>query len=73
MVSNKLSTPIYHRRINTLDKIKAVGLLKLQLNGIMAAFRMYGLQDHIPAAIEQIVNSAEEFHNNLNAIKKEDK
>jgi len=56
-----------------LDKIKAVGLLKLQLNGIMAAFRMYGLQDHIPAAIEQIVNSAEEFHNNLNAIKKEDK
>ncbi|GAG36885.1 unnamed protein product [marine sediment metagenome] len=44
---------------------KAEGLFKLKLNGIMTPFKMYGLQDYIPATINQIVDAAKEFHDNI--------
>jgi hypothetical protein len=48
-----------------MNTIKAEGLLRLKLNGIMGPFRMYGLQDHIPATIDQIIIAAKEFHSNM--------
>jgi len=40
---------------------KAVGQLRLQLNGILGVFDMYGLGVHIPSAISAIVAVCEQF------------
>lgn len=40
---------------------KAVGQLRLQLNGVMAPFKQYGLNVFIPGAIAEIVQLAEDF------------
>lgn len=45
---------------------KAVGLLKLQLNGLMQPFMGYGLQIYIPETIERIIAAALLLHDRLN-------
>ena len=48
-----------------MDKEKAVGLFRLQLNGVFEPFLMYGLQQSIPEAVSQIVQLALELHERL--------
>ena len=43
------------------DYRKAVGQLRLQLNGVFLPFMFYGLQDCVPQAIEEVVKLAEDF------------
>lgn len=43
------------------DYKKAIGQLRLQLNGVFEPFRMYGLQDYIPGATDECVRLAEDF------------
>lgn len=40
---------------------KLEGIFKLQLNKVMEPFRMYGLGDHIPGAIDEIVKLTVDF------------
>jgi hypothetical protein len=40
---------------------KAVGQFRLQLNGVMKPFNMYGFQELVPGAIEQITALTELF------------
>jgi hypothetical protein len=40
---------------------KAKGQLKLQLNDVLSIFAMYGMQEYIPAAIEEITELTEQF------------
>jgi len=40
---------------------KAVGQLRLQLNGIYSVFASYGMQVYIPQAIEETVKLCEDF------------
>lgn len=40
---------------------KAIGQFRLQLNGVFSPFRLYGLQDYIPGAIEEVVRLTEDF------------
>jgi hypothetical protein len=47
--------------LNDGEYAKAVGQLRLQLNGVMAPFRCYGLDAYVPEAIEEIVRLAEAF------------
>ena len=43
------------------DYKKAVGQLRLQLNGVFKVFDMYGMGAHIPMAIEEVVVLADLF------------
>ncbi len=38
---------------------KLLGVFRLQLNGVMMPFRIYGLDAHIPGAIDEIVALSE--------------
>jgi len=40
---------------------KAKGQLRLQLNDVLNIFAMYGMQDYIPGAIDEIIELAEAF------------
>jgi len=40
---------------------KAIGIFRLQLNGVMVAFNMYGMGEMIPTAIDEIVRLTEDF------------
>ena len=48
-----------------MDKEKAVGLFRLALNEVFSPFLMYGLQQSIPEAVNQIVKLALELHERL--------
>lgn len=50
-----------YQRIPKDDYDKAIGQLRLQLNGVFAPFRMYGLDVFIPGAKEQAVLLCEQF------------
>lgn len=43
------------------DYDKAVGQLRLQLNGVFADFHKYGLDIYVPGAIDKCVSLAEDF------------
>lgn len=43
------------------DYDKAVGQFRLQLNGVLSVFAMYGMRDYIPSVVEEIVELAEMF------------
>jgi len=43
------------------DYQKAVGQLRLQLNGVFQPFNQYGLEVFIPGAIHEVVKLAEDF------------
>ena len=45
---------------------KAIGQLKLQLNGVLEPFKAYGLDIFIPEAIKQIVILSLQLHDRLN-------
>lgn len=45
---------------------KAIGQFKLQLNGVMQPFNLYGLNVHITPAIEEITVLALRLHERLN-------
>ena len=49
-----------------LDKNKAIRQFKLQLNGVMSPFNLYGLTVHITPAIEAITILALQLHERLN-------
>lgn len=40
---------------------KAKGQLRLQLNGVFRPFRIYGMGEFIPSAIDECVHLAEQF------------
>jgi hypothetical protein len=48
-------------RLSDADYMKAIGQLRLQLNGVFKPFRAYGLQEFIPGAIDECVHLAESF------------
>ena len=48
-------------RLPQEDYDKAIGQLRLQLNGVLAPFNMYGQQHLVPGAIEEITALAELF------------
>ncbi len=43
------------------DYDKAVGQLRLQLNGVLSPFQSYGLDVFVPGAITEIVKLCEDF------------
>ena len=43
------------------DYTKAIGQLRLQIGGVFAPFRLYGMDAFIPGAIEECVKLAEDF------------
>jgi len=47
---------------------KLNGLIRLRLNGIMSAFNMYGLDVHVPMAIEGIVDLLEFYYTERSKI-----
>ena len=49
-----------------IDRDKALGQFRLQLNGIMGVFNIYGLDIEVPRAIDEIVNLALRLHERLN-------
>ncbi len=51
--------------IDTLNIDKALGQFRLALNGVFIPFSMYGLQAHIPEAIETIIQLALIMHSRL--------
>ena len=48
------------------NRKKAIGQLKLQLNGVFKPFHSYGMDIHITPAIRAIVYLALQFHDRLN-------
>ena len=48
-------------KIDQRDFDKAVGQLKLQLNGVFSCFRCYGLDIYVDEAIKECVNLAVQF------------
>jgi len=49
---------------------KAVGQLRLQLNGVMSPFRQYGQDVFIPQAINEIIRLAEDYGLRVRGIPK---
>lgn len=49
---------------------KAVGQLRLQLNGVMSPFRQYGQDVFIPQAVDECVRLAEDFGLRVRGIAK---
>ena len=43
------------------DYSKAVGQLRLQLNGVFRPFDLYGLDVFIPGAIDEVIKLCEDF------------
>ena len=52
-----------------MDEEKAIGLLRLRLNGVMSPFDAYGMGIQIPEAIAQIVKLAEQFCEDMKGAK----
>lgn len=50
-----------YERIPDEEYKKAVGQLRLQLNGVMKVFDMYGLGEFIPGAIAEVIDLCEQF------------
>ena len=50
------------------DFDKAVGQFRLQLNGVFAPFRMYGLDVYIPGAQEATLKLAMQLHHRLSGL-----
>ena len=48
-----------------IDKEKAIGQFRLQLNGVMSPFHFYGQDAFVPPAIEEIVKLALKLHERL--------
>jgi hypothetical protein len=53
------------------DYAKAVGQFRLQINGVFDPFRQYGQDVFVPAAVEEIVELAEDFGLRVRGIDKE--
>ena len=54
--------------LNEEEKHKAVGQYKLQLNGVLGVFNVYGLGHEIPYAIEIITELALQLNKRLNGV-----
>ena len=52
--------------VKEIDEAKCIGQFKLQLNGTMQPFHFYGMDVHIPSAIEEITKLALKLHRRLN-------
>ena len=52
------------------DYKKAEGQLRLSLNDVMSVFRMYGLQDYVPGAVDEIIQLAVDFSLRLRGVDK---
>lgn len=52
------------------DFDKAVGQLRLQLNGVLEPFQLYGQGDYIPGAISGIVDLAIDFSLRVRGVDK---
>lgn len=50
-----------YRKLPQPEYDKAKGQLRLQLNGVLKPFNMYGLGIFIPGAIDECVHLAEQF------------
>ncbi len=50
----------------TIDDEKAIGQFKLQLNGVLSPFNLYGMNVYITPAISEIVKLALQLHQRLN-------
>lgn len=50
-----------YSKIPQTEYDKAKGQLKLQIGEVLSVFRMYGLQESIPGAIEEIIELCEQF------------
>ena len=49
---------------------KAIGQFRLQLNSVFEPFQAYGLKDHIPGAVAEIVKLAEDFSLRVRGVEK---
>jgi len=49
---------------------KAIGQLRLQLNGVFEPFRMYGLDAYIPGAQGEVIRLAEDFSLRIRGVDK---
>ncbi len=49
-----------------IEEDKAIGQFKLQLNGVLAPFNLYGMHIYIPPAIKEIERLALQLHRRLN-------
>ncbi len=57
-------------RIPEEEYNKAVGQLRLQLNGVFEPFNSYGLDIFIPGAISEVVRLAEDFGLRIRGVDK---
>jgi hypothetical protein len=48
-------------KLSSQDYQKAIGQLRLQLNGVMNCFRCYGMKEDVDAAIPEIIKLSEQF------------
>lgn len=48
-------------KLSDADYKKAIGQFRLQLNGIMANFKCYGMDNDVVGATEEIIKLAEQF------------
>ena len=55
--------------LNPADFLKAKGQLRLQVGEILSVFHIYGLQDYIPGAIEEILEVADDYSKRLRGEK----
>lgn len=55
-----MTTPDIHW-LSDVDYSKAVGQLRLQLNGVFVPFKVYGLDVFVPGAIAEVVKLCEDF------------
>ena len=60
-IEEKMNQPSNIHWLSNPNYAKAVGQFKLQLNGVLEPFRLYGLDVFIPGAIEEITCLAEDF------------
>jgi len=56
--------------LSNADYAKAVGQFRLQLNGVLQPFNIYGLNVFMPGAIEEIVKLAEDLGLRVRGIDK---
>jgi len=48
------------------DEKKAIGQFKLQLNGVLSLYNLYGMSVYIPSTISEIVKLSIQLHRRLN-------
>lgn len=53
-----------------MTKDKLTGLIRLKLNGIFEPFNLHGLDVHIPAAQNAIMDLMEKYHQEMNKIER---